>query len=342
MSRFICDGSFRDDMNACTDRVLERYGIASGSAHREVMLLANEGNTVALKLYADMIFYKRILRKNAYRDGFMLYLKSAGITIEEDGTWTACRKAYPLAYWALAFCLVNYRRGSFLLESEPIDIIDKMSLDKRLSLALELACASLDHTKIPGAINLIGRILSEAADDPGLYDAMKDVIKECVSVDNRASLKEKAGDYFKDAAREGYVYAANNLAAAEADRISEIMEKAEDEDVRPLIERYIEYLKMSADRYEPYAANRLGLLYMTGEIRGREGNSFHRSYVNPTLAKEYFNKATVCPDANSAWAFFNLIKYFHKDYDNDIEHMNEHMDYIRELNPAVYDLAMEL
>ena len=48
------------------------------------------------------------------------------------------------------------------------------------------------------------------------------------------------------------------------------------------------------------------------------------------------------PDANSAWAYFNLIKYFHKDYDTNIDLLNEHMDCIKELNPAVYDIAMEL
>jgi hypothetical protein len=81
---------------------------------------------------------------------------------------------------------------------------------------------------------------------------------------------------------------------------------------------------------------------MTGEIKGREGIVSYKGYTDTALAKEYFNKATVCPDANSAWAFFNLIKYFHKDYDNNIEFMNEHMDYIKELNSEVYDLAMEL
>ena len=98
-------------------------------------------------------------------------------------------------------------------------------------------------------------------------------------------------------------------------------DEADPGELSAAIDRYVEYLKMSADRYEPYAANRLGLFYMTGEITGKGGTSRHKDYFNSALAKEYFNKATVCPDANSAWAFFNLIKYFHKDYDNDIEHL---------------------
>ena len=51
---------------------------------------------------------------------------------------------------------------------------------------------------------------------------------------------------------------------------------------------------------------------------------------------------TKYPDSNSAWAYFNLIKYFNKSYANNLELLNEHMDYIKELNPEVYDIAIEL
>lgn len=340
MGRFRCDDTYMDDMSEYTEGVFKKFGASSRSAEREIMILAEEGNTVALKLYADMIFYKRILRKNAYRDSFSLYLKSAGLSVSDSGEWLISERAYPLSYWMLAFCLVNYRRGSFLIKCESIDIIDRMTLPERLSMAIELAMASLQHAVIPGALNLIGRILYDASKDPELYDELKDVIEENIPI--KSSLADMAEEYFKEAARKGYVYAANNLAAGEADRISEMDDDTDPGELSAAVDRYVEYLKMSADRYEPYAANRLGLFYMTGEITGKGGTSRYKDYLNSALAKEYFNKATVCPDANSAWAFFNLIKYFHKDYDNDIEHMNEHMDYIRELNPHVYGLAMEL
>ena len=186
MGRVTCDDSYKEDMKAYTEEVLKKYGVSSNSAEREVMILAAEGNTVALKLYADMIFYKRILRKNAYRDAFSLYLRSAGISVDCTGAWKGGDRSYPLSYWSLAFCLVNYRRGSFMLECEPIDIIERMTLNARLSLALELACASLEHAVVPGALNLIGRILYEASKDDGLCEAMKDVIKECIPGSNSA------------------------------------------------------------------------------------------------------------------------------------------------------------
>ena len=340
MNRFRCDGSYEDDMYEYTEGVFKKYGASSRSAEREIMILAEEGNTVALKLYADMIFYKRIFRRNAYRDAFSLYLRSAGISISETGEWEISERAYPVSYWTIAFCLVNYRRGSFLIKCEAIPIIDSMTVSERLSAAIELAVSSLQHAVIPGALNLIGHILYVLSKDDRLYEDLKDMIEANIPI--KSSLADMAEEYYKEAARKGYVYAANNLAAREADRILQMEKEADGEAFKSAVDRYAEYLKMSADRYEPYAANRLGLLYMTGEIRGREGVVICKEYTDAVLAKEYFNKATVCPDANSAWAYFNLIKYFHKDYDNDIEHMNEHMDYIKELNPYVYGLAMEL
>ena len=105
---------------------------------------------------------------------------------------------------------------------------------------------------------------------------------------------------------------------------------------------YISALTMAADKYEPYAANRLGLFYITGEIKSAGGKAVFREYVDFPRAKEYFKKACVCPDVHSAWAYYNLLKYFPKDYERDIALMNEHMDEIRRLDPEVYGLAMEL
>ena len=145
------------------------------------------------------------------------------------------------------------------------------------------------------------------------------------------------------AAREGYVYACNNLAAKEAERIVSLGNTSpEDPDIEEHILKYTDYLKLSADKYEPYAANRLGLFYLNGEIKSSSGKIARRDHINFPLAKEYFKKATVYPDANSAWAFFNLIRYFHKDYEKNLDLLNEHMEYIKELNPEVYDLAIEL
>ena len=356
MGRFKCDGSYEADMKEYMEKIIEKYGIASQSAEREIMCMADAGNKVAAKLYADIVFYKKILRRNPYKEALDLYLRSAGITVGEDGKWNCSGQAYPLAFWNIGYYLVNYRKSSFLEKSESIELIDSMSYTERLKTALELAAACISYIDAPGAVNLVGRILLEAGSDEETFNALRSVIDRCIAERDfdRISLRsgscgsaeeclKEADVFFTAAAVAGYVYACNNLAAREAKNIMALDKAgADDETVREAIDKYLEYLRLSADKYEPYAANRLGLFYITGELETDGHKIMRRDYIDQARAKEYFKKATQYPDANSAWAFFNLIKYFHKDYDNNIELMNEHMDYIKILNPKVYDIAMEL
>lgn len=356
MNRFTCDRSYENDLKEYTEQILEKSGVSSQSAEREIMCMADEGNTVAAKLYADLVFYKKVLRKFPYRDAFSLYLRSAGISVDDTGSLQCSGVSYPLSFWTIGYYLVNYHRESVLLKCEPIGLIDSMSFNDRLATALELAAACITYINAAGAINLVGRILREAAQDADTFAALKPMINEtiadrdfpeislkvtsCETAEQCAAIAEL---FFATAAQEGYVYACNNLAAREANRIIRMSRDGKDDEfLKECIMKYVHYLKISADKYEPYAANRLGLFYMTGEIKGKAGKVVVRDYIDPALAKDYFTKATVYPDANSAWSFFNLIKYFHKDYDNNIELLNEHMDYIKELNPEVYDIAMEL
>lgn len=356
MSKFKCDGSYEADMKDYMEQIIEKYGIASQSAEREIMCMADDGNTVAAKLYADMVFYKKILRRNPYKEALMLYLRSADITVGENGRWSCGGRSYPLSFWNIGYYLVNYRKSSFLEKSESIEVIDSMSYIDRLKTALELAASCITYIDAPGAVNLVGRILLEAGSDEETFEALRPVLDRSIaerdfdrislrsgSCSNTAECIREADTFFTAAAAAGYVYACNNLAAREAGNVINLAgHGADEETVREAIDKYIEYLRLSADKYEPYAANRLGLFYMTGDIEADGHKITRRDYIDQPHAKEYFKKATQYPDANSAWAFFNLIKYFHKDYDNNIELMNEHMDYIKVLNPKVYDEAMEL
>ena len=131
---------------------------------------------------------------------------------------------------------------------------------------------------------------------------------------------------------------------AEAEKIVKLCKEqpSDQHDLSAQIENYIRYLTIAADKYEPYAANRLGLFYKTGEIRCSEGKIYRKEFVNSALAKEYFLRATVYPDSNSAWAYFNLLKYYPLEYDQNLELMGEYMDTIKVLNPEVYDLVLDL
>ena len=111
---FTVDGSYKEDLKEYNEQILEKYGVSSSSAEREIMCLAENGNTVACKLFADLIFYKKVLRKNFYRDAFDLYLKSAGITVDENGEWNCSGDSYPLAFWIIGYYLVNYTQISII------------------------------------------------------------------------------------------------------------------------------------------------------------------------------------------------------------------------------------
>lgn len=318
--RITCNNTYRVDEQILNETVFDRYGYSSPSAEREIICLALTGNKAALKSYADLLFYRKIKVRDNYKKAFPLYLRSAGISFE-NGQMTCTGDGTPLAFYFIGYYLVNYRSESILKKCELIEEIENMTRTQRLEIALDLSIATLAAVKSPPAVNLIGRIISE---DPMLISRLDEPMS--------------AEEYFEDAAEGGYVYACNNLAAREADMIVRGTG-----DIDQHVNNYIHYLTISADRYEPYAANRLGLFYMTGEVRSSSGDTVRlHDYINIPFAKKYFTKATVYPDANSAWAYFNLIKYFHKDYDTNIDLLNEHMDCIKELNPAVYDIAIEL
>ena len=363
---FNSDGSYKEDIRVYTENIIERDGVSSKSSEREIVCMSEEGNLLALKLYADMIFYKKIYHKHAYRDAFDLYMKSAGMSVFE-GIWSCSGRSYPLAFWSLGYYLVNYKRESVLAKCETIDVIEEMSMKDRMRTALELSIACLESENISAAINLVGRILRESSEDEELFNEIKDIVNDKVlkldlpemtgrpdSISTMSDAAELAELFFVTAAQDGYVFACNSLAAKEADAIVQMKTKIDSEEtsddgkaelqekLNESIINYICYLKIAADKYEPYASNRLGLFYMTGEISTSNGKKVFKEYVDTSLAKEYFIRATVYPDENSAWGYFNLMKYFPKMYERDIDLMNEHMDYIKELNPAVYDLALDL
>lgn len=318
--KITCNNTYKADEQILNETVFEKYGYSSPSSEREIICLAFTGNKAALKSYADLLFYRKINCRFNYRKAFPLYCQAAGITFSKNEV-TCTGDGTPLAFYTLGYYLVNYKCESVLKRCETIDEIECLTREERLILALDLAKATLSCCKSPAAVNLIGRIIKEA---PVLSERLEDAVS--------------CEEYFEDAAEDGYVYACNNLAAKEADMIVRGIG-----DLDEHVNSFVHYLTISADRYEPYAANRLGLFYMTGEVRSSSGDKVNlHDYINVPFAKKYFQKAIVYPDTNSAWAYFNLIKYFHKDYDTNIDLLNEHMDCIKELNPAVYDIAIEL
>ncbi len=363
MNTFYADGSFQEDFRIYTN-VIQKFGASSPLSEREVISLAADGNVVALKAYGDLYFNHKVMRRYPYRDAFDKYLSASGITLSEDGDWQCSGRSYPTAFWMVGYYLFTYHMDGFLLNCEDIPAIEQLTRSARLAMALQLAKACIDSAPAPGAYNLIGRILTELSEDAALSAEMNLDLVSCLPELSRTPLALVANDYFVKAAECGYVYACNNLATREISSLLILADayKAESntnpssnqvtdsitdqitDQITEHIKNYIHYLTIAADRFEPYAANRLGLFYLHGEIKvpGESHTLYYRDYCNVQLAKEYFTKATIHPDINSAWAYFNLIKYFPKDYNANIDLLNEHMEYIKQLNPDVYDIAIEL
>ena len=269
MGRFRCDGSYETDMQEYMDKIVKKYGIASQSAEREIMCMADAGNKVACKLYADMVFYKKILRRNPYKEAFNLYLRSAGITVE-NGRWSGSAASYPLSFWNIGYYLVNYRKSSFLEKCESIELIDSMSDIERLKTALELAATCITYIDAPGAVNLVGRILLEAGSDEDTFKALKPVIDRCIEerefdrislrsgkCGNAAECLKQADAFFTAAAVAGYVYACNNLAAREIKSIFRL-EAENADDGKDEAERAVEQKKVPQyDGDDPNTAEEL-------------------------------------------------------------------------------------
>lgn len=369
---FECNLNYTKEYEQFTNLVLTKYGMFSQAAEREAMYLANKGNRAARYAYADLIFFGKITVPSPYEKAFFQYLQAADIAIDESGNLKCGKEGVPQAFAMLGYYFYNYKRDGYVKSCETIEGMEragKGSLEERIRIALELSSSSLQYVKMPIAINLIGRILDEVSKSEELYLALKNDITAmvdetsffelsapAVKITNCATCSDASDFYYNEAAKCGYVYACNNLASREADTIIKLCAreieggKSESEvtrepscEIKNHIEKYVQYLKMSAEKYEPYAANRLGLFYIIGEIRsGRLKKKYNfRSFCDSALAKESFVTATMYPNKNSAWAYYNLLKHFPKDYNMNIDLMNEHMDCIKRLDPEVYDLAIE-
>lgn len=367
-----CNDNFREEFEQYSELVLTRYGMSSEMAEREAIFLSNRGNPVAQMVYADLFFYGKI-KDSEYRvKAFDLYLRSADLTIDENGELKSSGRGIPQSYAMVGYYFFNYRRDGRLIDCETIDAIEKYKneeVSERIKVALCLCASCLKYTKMPLAINLMGRILDEVSHSEELLQEMSEDINRligqgglCGSVSftgsvNDAADCEKASEYFYIlAAENGYVYSCNSLATREADIIVELCigeidgGKSEhdvtcniSEEVKLHIDKYITYLDMASARYESYASNKLGLFYASGEVRGKKSNRIFcfKSYCDLSLARKYFTNATLYPNKTSAWAYYNLIKYFNKEYNSDLELLNKHMECIKNLNPEVYSLAME-
>ena len=146
-----------------------------------------------------------------------------------------------------------------------------------------------------------------------------------------AGLKS-AIDYFQNAAEQNYIYAYANLANIYLENIFDDPEHQTEH-----MDKYILTLKKQADQYEPWAANKLGLFYLNGEIESRKTGKklVFSDYIDRNRSFLFFSQATsYFNDTNSGWAYANMIINFPKKYigDEDLSTLKQHLERLKSIN----------
>jgi TPR repeat protein len=320
---FFYGSDYKKDLKEFNETVICKYGVTSSPGVRAIIALAEreKPNIFALYEYADMLYYGNLNgpQKDLYK-AFHTYQKAAGLNRINHIIESTCN---PLALWSLAFIYFNYRNSSSPeLGHFPVGTIpelDSLSKLEKIEGATHYALAAFQLTEDAPSANLLGRITSIREDElPGIAR-----IKQKYSLNS-------SEEYFKYASEQGYVYATNNLANTELEQIFNTSDN-----LCTHIERYISLLKLSAEKYEPWAANSLGEIYRTGEIKNRKTNQSIPYKTDSQLANKYYHLAIdYFNDINSAWAYANLIVYYPEEYINNYQRFVQHNEKIEKLKNA--------
>lgn len=300
-SNFYFGINYDKELQKFNQEVLCKYGITSVPGVRATIMLAQKGNIFALYERGDMEYYGRGIDKKIHlAEAFNYYKQAAGIDKTGMTDLTSC---HPLALWSLSYILLNYKRRRELIHCETIEEIENLDEEERRKLIVKYAMLAIQINECAAAANVLGLFVK-------LTD--QEVIRE------QFPKLESAQYYFQFAADRGYLYAYNNLAVYAADMIE--LGKLNRNEKEKYIKQYIENLEQAAQQLEPWAANRLGLLYLTRKILP---NSQEYVLMSPNRreARKYFEIAAErYEDRNSARACQNLLSFFGEYYLDFEEH----------------------
>ena len=300
--------NYNAQLKEFNEKITCKYGVTSKPGVREIINLAkrNSPNLFALYEYADMLYYGSLYGPKQDIPKAFGYYKDLVL----DDSFT-----HPLALWTLAYIYLNYHREKTELINCPV-IPDIESLDKlgRIKQSFLYAQRSYSYTQNPAALNLMGKIsqLTES-EIPGIERFKK--------IHNIKTAEE----YYELAAEAGYLYSYGNLAKIYLDKIF-----SEPNNEKEHLDKYLSVLKIQADKYDPWACNRLGNFYFYGGLTNPETgmilqfsdypSSEETAYLYYRLAIDHY-----C-DKNSGWAYANLLLNLpHKLSEDDIK------SYIKEL-----------
>ena len=316
----------QEDLEEFSEKVLKRVGCSTKHAIREVIYLANRKpnpNTVALYEYADLLFFGNAEGiKQDMNEAFKKYKIAANIDNATEQFKGGSSHSNPLALWSLSYIYFNYKnptiKGS-LSDTHKIPELDILSFRDRIWRATKRASQAYSFSELPCAANTLGLIARLLDEDINSLDAdsdpeIQELKQEIPTIKKEFNLRDSTY-YFKEAAKNGFVYAYNNL--AEEERRKFIKEIDNPESQKEHLDNYLGYLEKSANLDEAYAANKLGRIYLEGYKiidSNIEEDKLNESIIDQEKAFRYFYKAYkayhVFYDVYSAWACAHLCKYF--------------------------------
>ena len=317
---FFFGTTYERDLNEFNEEVTCKYGVTSKPGIRAIISLAernnHEGaNIFALYEYADMLYY-------GSENGPAKNINAAFKTYKLISNTNDNSPCHPLAQWTLAYIYYNYHQPKTELENcDIIPEIEELERIDQLKEAIRYAKYAYDLVNNPAAANILGKIcmITESKIE-GIDKAKKD-----------ADLKS-AIEYFQSAADQNYIYAYANLANIHLENIFDDPDHQTEH-----LDNYILTLKKQADQYEPWAANKLGLFYLNGEVESRKNKEklVFPDYIDRNRSFLFFCQATSCfNDANSGWAYANMIINFPKKYigDEDLSTLKQHLERLKSIN----------
>ncbi len=286
--------ALEDDEQIFLQQVVKKYGANSIPGSFAIFSLAEAGNVVALYEAFLIYYYGRFNNTRNFAKAFE-YCKKAAINEESINPTSLFDMAYFYYYYHNKDYPLNELFNACIPQIDnDSDIVD---IDDQKIQALEYCKKAYEYGCV-AATNLLGNILSDRS-----FSAKK---KKMIMGDN----VKTPLDYYLEAAKNGYVYAYNNLYK----HYKEVADHTEDaKEKEKNFSLAMKYLKMSANAFETWACNRYGLyLYEKGTVEE---------------AYKYFSRGV---EIFHPWCSYNLIeKYYIPVYkgEKSFDFLDDSIDY---------------
>jgi len=339
-------GRYRKEFD---EKVIDKHGANSVPGMNAIYALTkgDDPNPIALFERAEINYYGRLNGKPNKAEAFKYYKCAAGLASVREGHMVS--EINPLGLWGVAYVYFNYKSGNDLLECDKIDEIDSVMeednksgniVKKRIVRAIQYAYKSVKIEENGPAVNLLGKIVEIMDEDTKeeyqkYFDNESDDLKSMGIKPGEIKLKDKK-EYFETAIKYDYIFAYNNMSTV-------YLYRTEDEKYKKEIfeneKNCLKYLKIAADKCEPWAANGFARACMQNVISYKNvihhinSSSLKKILIElnnwgdiddieyekkrKALASEYYEVSVEGNNYSSPWAMVNYILDFPDTFHNN-------------------------